>query len=265
MRLTGSRPGLLAAAAVVAALSSAACGAKRVEVPPAGAEAAAKYPDFIFPAAVPGLGTPAALERHQAGWLWLQAGDLRAAERNFEAALKLSADFYPASVALGYVGLAKNDQREAVEQFDRAIVANPRYVPALVGRGDALLALGDHDQALKSFEAAIVADPSLAPLRTRIEVLRARAQQEDVAAARKAARGRPPGGSAPRLRSRHRGIAGQPVSVSRASATVLLKLGRSRRRPASGDEGGGARADRRPQRRCRSARSTRRERTSRRR
>jgi len=220
----GPRPSLLVAVAVVAALSSAACGAKRVEVPPVGAAAAPKYPDFIFPAAVPGLGTPAALERHQAGWLWLQAGDLRAAERNFEAALKLSADFYPASVALGYVELAKNDQREAVEQFDRAIVANPRYVPALVGRGDALLALGDHDQALKSFEAAIVADPSLAPLRTRIEVLRVRAQQEDVAAARKALEA---GRLEEARRAYDRAISGSPDSpfLYRESATVLLKLG----------------------------------------
>ena len=43
------------------------------------------------PACPAALGTPAAVERHKAGWGWLQAGDLRAAERNFAAALKQSA------------------------------------------------------------------------------------------------------------------------------------------------------------------------------
>jgi tetratricopeptide (TPR) repeat protein len=170
---------------IAVAILPAACAPKKLEMPPA--PAVAKYPDFVFPAVLPDLGTPAARERHQAGWLWLQTGDLRAAERNFQSALKLSEDFYPAETGLGYIGLAKNDHNAAVNHFDRAIVVNPRYVSALIGRGEALLALGDRDMALKSFEAAVVADPELGPLKTRIEVLRARGQQDDVAAARKAA------------------------------------------------------------------------------
>ena len=166
-------------------LFSSACGAKKPELPPP-VTASAKYPDYIFPAAIAGLGTPAAEERHKAGWLWLQAGDLKAAERNFDEALKLSATFYPSEVGLGYVGLAKKDLNDAATHFDRAIVANPRYVPALVGRGEALLGLGERDMALKSLEAAVVADPSLGALRTRIEVLRVRGLQDDVADARKA-------------------------------------------------------------------------------
>ena len=166
-------------------LVSAACGPKKVELPPP-ATASAKYPDYIFPAVIGDLGTPAAQARHKAGWLWLQAGDLKAAERNFEAALELSGDFYPSEAGLGYVGLASKDLDEAATHFDRAVVANPRYVPALVGRGEALLGLGDRDMALKSLEAAVVADPSLGALRTRIEVLRVRGLQDDVADARKA-------------------------------------------------------------------------------
>jgi tetratricopeptide (TPR) repeat protein len=172
---------LVAALAIVSA-----CGPKKLDLPPPGS-AATKFPDFVFPAPVPGLGTEAAQERHRAGWLWLQAGDLKAAERNFEASLKLSPDFYPAEAGLGYVSLARKEHERAAERFDRAVVVNPRYVPALVGRGEALLAMGQRDMALKSLEAAVVADPGLVPLRTRIDVLRARAQQEDVAAARKAA------------------------------------------------------------------------------
>jgi tetratricopeptide (TPR) repeat protein len=177
------RPSVILAGTLIAA--SAACGPKTLELPPSTA-AAAKYPDYIFPAATQDLGPPAAQERHQAGWLWLQAGDLKAAERNFESALKLSTGFYPSEAGLGYVNLAKRDNDSALDHFDRAVVANPRYVPALAGRGEALLALGQRDMALKSFEAAIVSDPNLSSLRTRIEVLRARGQQDDVAAARKA-------------------------------------------------------------------------------
>jgi tetratricopeptide (TPR) repeat protein len=163
----------------------ASCGPKTVELP--APTTTPRYPDFIFPAAPDGLGNAASQERHKAGWLWLQTGDLRAAQRNFEAAIKLDRQFYPAEAGLGFVRLAKNDHSEAVDHFDRAVVANPRYVPALVGRGEALLALGEREMALKSFEAAVVADASQSALRSRIEVLRARALQDDVAAARKAA------------------------------------------------------------------------------
>jgi tetratricopeptide (TPR) repeat protein len=175
----------LAAALLGVLVLSSACGPARIELPPAGA-ASEKYPDYVFPAHMSNLGTPAAQERHKAGWLWLQAGDLRAAERNFETALGLSKDFYPAEVGLGYVNLARKDLDDAATHFDRAVVANPRYVPALVGRGEALLGLGEREQALKSLEAAVVADPGLGALRSRIEVLRVRGLQDDVDAARKA-------------------------------------------------------------------------------
>jgi tetratricopeptide (TPR) repeat protein len=147
------------------------------------------FPDFVFPAPPDGIGSAATIERHKAGWQWLQAGDLRAADRNFAASLKLMPDFYPAEAGLGYTALARKDHDAALQHFDRAIVANPRYAPALTGRGDALLALGQRDVALKSFEAASAADPTLTALHSRIDVLRLRVQQDDVAAARKAAEG----------------------------------------------------------------------------
>lgn len=163
-----------------------ACAPKAPDLPAPGG--AARYPDFIFPEPPPGEpGTPAVLERHNAGWLWLQAGDLRAAERHFGAALKLAPSFYPAEAGLGYVSLAKNDHQSAVSHFERAVRANPGYVPALVGRGEAHLALGERDRALESFEAAVAADPDLTELRSRVEVLRFRGLQDDVAAARNAA------------------------------------------------------------------------------
>ena len=174
----------VAAVAILFALS-AACAPKRAPLPPTGV--APRFPDFVYPAAPSDLGSPAAVERHDVGWRWLQAGDLRAAERNFEAALKQSPDFYPAHAALGWVALAKKDQKEALTHFDRAVVVNPRYAPALAGRGEALTALGEDELALKSLEAAVAADPALAALNSRIEVLRFNTVKERIAAARRAA------------------------------------------------------------------------------
>jgi tetratricopeptide (TPR) repeat protein len=124
---------------------------------------------------------------HELGWQWLQAGDPKAAERNFTAALRQSPGFYPSEAGLGFAALARKDNREAAAHFDRALTANPSYAPALAGRGEALLTLGQRDQALASFEAAVKADPQLSALRSRIEVLRFRGLQDDVDAARKAA------------------------------------------------------------------------------
>jgi len=166
--------------AVVALLAaSAACAPRAPDLPAPGG--AARYPDFMFPEAAADLGSPEAQERHNAGWLWLQAGELRAAGRNFNATLKLAPDFYPAEAGLDYDA--------AVSHFDRALETNSQYVPALVGRGEALLALGERERALTSFESAVAADPDLSSLRSRIEVLRFRGLQDDVAAARKAAEG----------------------------------------------------------------------------
>jgi tetratricopeptide (TPR) repeat protein len=164
---------------------AAACAPKTIPAPPA--VSTPKYPDYIFPAPPAGIGTPAAIERHQAGWGWLQAGDLRSAERNFSAALKQSPPFYPAEAGLGYVALAQKKHKESLVHFDRAVVMNPRYAPALGGRAEALLALGEEEEAVQSIEAALQADPSLTGLRTRIQVLRFRGQQQEIARARQLA------------------------------------------------------------------------------
>ena len=173
------------AAAACLLILAAACAPKTIPAPPA--VSTPKYPDYIFPAPPAGIGTPAAIERHQAGWGWLQAGDLRSAERNFNAALKQSPPFYPAEAGLGYVALAQKKHKESLVHFDRAVVMNPRYAPALGGRAEALLALGEDEEAVQSIEAALQADPSLTGLRTRIQVLRFRGQQQEIARARQLA------------------------------------------------------------------------------
>jgi tetratricopeptide (TPR) repeat protein len=184
---TGSRCRRAAVlAALMALVGAGACAPKRVVEPPP-APGAPKYPEFVFPAPPARLGQPALALRHQIAWQWLQAGDLRAAERNFGAALKEAPGFYPSEAGLGYVALARNDNKSAASHFDRALAANAAYAAALAGRGEALLKLGEREQALGSFEAAIAADPQLSALRSRIEVLRFRGLQNDVDAARRAA------------------------------------------------------------------------------
>ncbi len=161
------------------------CAAKRAPaVPPASTP---HFPDYVFPS-IPGqIASPAIGALHDLGWQWLQAGDPKAAERNFTAALRQSPGFYPSEAGLGYTALARKDSKEAASHFERALTANPSYAPALAGKGEALLTLGQRDQALVSFEAAVSADPQLSAIRSRIEVLRFRGLQDDVDAARKAA------------------------------------------------------------------------------
>ncbi|MBA3232003.1 MAG: tetratricopeptide repeat protein [Acidobacteria bacterium] len=174
---------VLVAATLGAALG--ACAPRTAPLPPPGA---ARFPAFLYPAPPDGLASGPAAARHQVAWQWLQAGDFRAAERNFTAALKESGQaFYPAEAGLGYAALAQNDHRGAIQYFDRAVAANPAYVPALVGRGEAQLAIGENDGALTSFEAALAADPALTTVRSRVEVLRFRGLQDFVASARAAA------------------------------------------------------------------------------
>src|SRR6185436_13068370 len=178
---------LVAAIAVVAAVASAiGCGAK--SAPTVVPFAAPRFPDYVYPDVPAAIGAPPAIaEQHEDGWHALQSGDFRAAEHSFGAALKAAPGFYPAEAGLGYLGFARKDYKTAIAHFDRAIAGNAAYVPALVGRGEAALEAGDNRLALASFEAAIAADPGQAPLKPRVEALRFRGLQDDVAVAHKSA------------------------------------------------------------------------------
>jgi tetratricopeptide (TPR) repeat protein len=149
---------------------------------------APKHPDFVFPATPEGVpaASMASIDR---GWQYLQMDDLRNAEREFSAALKLK-PFHPAETAMGYVALARGNEKEAAERFERALQVDASYVPALVGQGQALLELDRAADALASFEAALAKDPSLTDLPARIDVLRFRATQETLTRAKAAAEAR---------------------------------------------------------------------------
>jgi tetratricopeptide (TPR) repeat protein len=147
-----------------------------------------RYPDYILPTLSPPDPSQAGLLRdHDAAWRWFQAGDLSRAEAGLAAVLKRSPAFYPSDTALGYLDLARKNFEAAAQRFDRVLQAHAGYVSALVGRGEALLALSREPEALAVFESALKLDPQLQAIARRVEVLRARAMQQNVAAARSAA------------------------------------------------------------------------------
>ena len=76
-------------AIVVALVAVAGCAANHAPALPPPT-ATPHFPDFVFPA-IPGqIANPAIGALHELGWQWLQAGDAKAAERNFTAALRQS-------------------------------------------------------------------------------------------------------------------------------------------------------------------------------
>ena len=168
---------------IALALILSACAAK---TPPASPPALT-YAEFIYPAVPANLRTPADVALLDRGWRWLQNDDLTSADRDFAAAIKRTAGFYPARAGRGFVALARKDYDAAVRDFDAALGADRTYVPALVGRGQALLALKRDADALAAFEAALAADPSMTDLARRIDVLRFRGLQDTIDAARTAA------------------------------------------------------------------------------
>ena len=170
-------------AVVAASMLAAACAARAPVMPPA--PAAPSHPDFTYPAVPPGTEAIQST-RIERAWRYLQADNLRNAEREFEAALQLQPSFYPAETGLGFVELARRDPKDAVLRFDRALESTDTYVPALVGRGQALLELGRDADALASLEKALSTDPSLSELKGRIEVLKVRGLQDSLARAKAA-------------------------------------------------------------------------------
>ena len=173
--------------AVVGSLGGLAACAPKATVP-APVVTAPQFPEFTQPPVPPALAGSPAIPGHDRAWRFLQAGDLRNAEREIAAATRLVPGFYPAEAARGYLNLARKDPKAALGHFDRALELQASYPSALLGRGQTLEALGRDAEAIAAFGAALAVDPSLTDLQRRIEVLRFRGLERDLAAARTAAR-----------------------------------------------------------------------------
>jgi tetratricopeptide (TPR) repeat protein len=163
---------------------AAACAPKTA--PPPATPGLPRYPEYVFPKAAPGM-SGAVLLQHENAWRFLQAGDLRAAERGFTQITKRSPDLYPAHAGLGYAALARKDHKAALEHFNHALTVAPQYAAALVGRGHAYLAMNEPGRALENFDAAVAVEPTLAAVKHSADVLRLQVMQGGVGAARKAA------------------------------------------------------------------------------
>jgi tetratricopeptide (TPR) repeat protein len=174
----------LAAAALVLAVAGVACAPKAA---PATAASAPRFPGFPYPT-VPAEASidPSLARRHDSAWQTLQRGDLRGAEREFRAVAAAQPAFYPAETGLGFALLARREFRDALAAFDRAVLNAPQYVPALLGRGEALVELGRTSEAVTTLEAAYAADATVPDLRARIDALRFKTIEDQIAAARRA-------------------------------------------------------------------------------
>lgn len=175
----------LLAIALTAMLCWTACAPKTIPLP---VVTTPKYPEYVQPPVPLDLADSPAVTGLDRGWRFFQAGDIHSAERELQTALKLAPSFYPGETALGYMELSKKDGKAALAHFDRAIELQGTYVSALTGRGQALLALNREGDAIAAFGAALAVDPSLTELQRRIEVLRFRGLERDLAAAREAAK-----------------------------------------------------------------------------
>ena len=172
--------GLVAVLAVVSA-----CAPKTTPVASPGPP---QFPDYVQPTAPPGLTTSVIARQSELAWRFLQAGDLRSADRETTAALKTQPDFAPAQATAAYIALARRDATGAVALFTRVVDAHPDYVSALVGKGLALVATEQTALAAEAFRAALKADPSLIDIGRRVDVLTLKGLQDELAVAREAAR-----------------------------------------------------------------------------
>src|SRR6266849_5408452 len=121
----------------VALLLVSACAPKMVTTP---VVTAPRFSDFIPPEVPAAFANTPAGAGQARGWAFLQSGDVKNADREFSAALKIAPSFFPAEVSLGYVELARHNREPALAHFDRVLEQHAGDVAALVGRGQALLA-----------------------------------------------------------------------------------------------------------------------------
>ena len=186
-KLLRMRRGALALIFFIASVL-AACAPRTVTLP---VVTTPRFPNFIRPAVPPSMASSQPAVGSDRSWTFLQAGDLDNAEREVDAVLTETPGFYPASATAGYVALARRRGDRALTHFDRALRDAPAYISALVGRGEALVLLERDREAVAAFELALAVEPSLDGLRRRVDVMRFREFERDIASAREAAgRGR---------------------------------------------------------------------------
>ncbi len=214
-----------------------ACAQRSLPRRPPGPATAPQFPDFVLPAAPAGLGTPAAVERHQRG-LAVAAGR-RSARRGAQLRGRAESDagFYPAEAGLGYAALARKDHDAALPAF-RPRAGRQPALRAGAGRARRGAARARRARSRRSTASKPRSLPTRRSARCRAASTcsACACSQDDVAAARKAAEA---GQAGPRrgraVPARHCRLAAEPVPLPRAG----------RRRAAGQRSRGRARARRR--------------------
>jgi len=200
-----------------------ACAPKSV---PAPVVSQPRFPEFLKPVVPVDAAQSIPALRFDRGWAFLQDADFRNAEREFSSALRYDARFSPAESGLGYLELARKEPKASLSHFDRALESQPRDPSSLVGRGEALAGLGRDADAVAAFEAALAVNPSLPDVSRRVEVLRFRSVEQNLATAREAAKA---GKSDDAVRAYQLAIASSPDSafLYRELGQVQRRAGRS--------------------------------------
>ena len=107
-----------------------------------------------FPAAV--------IKEFQAGKKAEQHGEMDAAVRLYESALREAPDFYPAHNSLGIRNLQKGDLKAAEEEFRRVLELNANSAQAYINLGNVLYVTRRNEEAKQAIEAGLQLFPSSA-------------------------------------------------------------------------------------------------------
>lgn len=124
--------------------------------------------------------------RYEQAWSRIRGGDTAGGERDLNDLLKQSPQFYPAVASLGELRFERQRYGDAGVLFSQALGMNAAYVPALAGLADARLGARDDAGALTALQALLAADPSRADVRGRLDVVRLRVAESELAQAEKA-------------------------------------------------------------------------------
>jgi tetratricopeptide (TPR) repeat protein len=166
----------LCAGLVVWAIASAACAPRTPPVTPGAST-------WRQPALPEDVWTADVASRYAEAWSAIRRGDARSGERTLTELTRTVRGFFPGDASLGEVALARRDYRAAAVSFAAALSASPRYLPALVGAVDAALGSGDDGAALTALQALLAVDPARADARSRLDAVRLRVSQSELAVA----------------------------------------------------------------------------------
>lgn len=171
----------------ISLMVGAACAPKTVTVPVLPTIGAPAFPEYVKPVIGDELRQSEAGRNVDIAWAYLQAGDLRTAERFNNLGLRGSPNLPAGRTTAAYIALARRDAR-ALNLFAAITDTEPGNVSALVGKGLALEATERNQEAVEAYRAALEVNPGLSDISRRVDVLTLTDLQGQLASARQAAR-----------------------------------------------------------------------------